>query len=465
MKKFKYQEIISSLEADVLSELTVGDLLPSEKELCERYEVSSITVKKALSLLVKENMVKRIPGKGTVFNASGVIEEDSSEPADKMVVLKVLTLNGWATADLLELLCNDFAERNSGVRFEFYRMGNMYFDECSLDNYDLILGNSWMIREYLTDLQYRNHLLPLDELPGVFIDKDILFDEAIKWSSVDEHLFCLPLSITPVVAMYNMDYPKFAEVPLRKCQTFESFCELMNELTMTGATTEDDCYPLLFPLQENRWPCFIKMQGGEIFDAQTQKCTLDLPETVKALEQVSSWLADGIISPTALSWKWAGEELFQKNKIACMYGSFKNVRDNIQRSTNNVEYQMLPTSSETKCSHLLIEGLLVTRRCESLDCVSQLLNYLQTSENQLKICRDADGFSAQKELAKFYLESLRGDIPTVMSLFDQAEYSEPVVSKPQILKWRKLSEMAPKLWMGADSIENVCREITTEING
>ncbi|MDQ0110623.1 GntR family transcriptional regulator [Paenibacillus harenae] len=50
--------------------LKVGDRIPTEKELMERFGVSKITVVNALSGLVNERIITRVPGKGTFVSVS-----------------------------------------------------------------------------------------------------------------------------------------------------------------------------------------------------------------------------------------------------------------------------------------------------------------------------------------------------------------------------------------------------------
>ncbi|TLS52461.1 LacI family transcriptional regulator [Paenibacillus antri] len=57
------QEYIRDLIAS--QELKIGDRIPTEKELMERFGVSKITVVNALSGLVNERIITRVPGKGT----------------------------------------------------------------------------------------------------------------------------------------------------------------------------------------------------------------------------------------------------------------------------------------------------------------------------------------------------------------------------------------------------------------
>ncbi|MCY0878436.1 MAG: GntR family transcriptional regulator [Firmicutes bacterium] len=59
-----YQQVAEQLRREILEEHYI-DRLPTEQELVNRFQVSLTTIKKALSLLVQEGRVIRIPGKGT----------------------------------------------------------------------------------------------------------------------------------------------------------------------------------------------------------------------------------------------------------------------------------------------------------------------------------------------------------------------------------------------------------------
>lgn len=54
--------LLSSIQS---GKWTEGDLLPSESELCEIYQVSKITIREAVGVLVREGILERLQGKGT----------------------------------------------------------------------------------------------------------------------------------------------------------------------------------------------------------------------------------------------------------------------------------------------------------------------------------------------------------------------------------------------------------------
>ncbi|TDL82899.1 GntR family transcriptional regulator [Peribacillus frigoritolerans] len=62
------------------NELNPGDMIPSEREYAEKYKISKMTVRQALTNLVKEGLLNREQGKGT-FICQKKIEHSSSELA------------------------------------------------------------------------------------------------------------------------------------------------------------------------------------------------------------------------------------------------------------------------------------------------------------------------------------------------------------------------------------------------
>jgi len=61
----KYSQLRDILLDLIYTELTYGQVIPSERELVERYGLSRMTVRQAISGLVSEGRLYRVPGKGT----------------------------------------------------------------------------------------------------------------------------------------------------------------------------------------------------------------------------------------------------------------------------------------------------------------------------------------------------------------------------------------------------------------
>lgn len=69
----KYQQLFKQIQKTIQNETyAAGDFLPSEYELMNQYQVSRDTVRKALSLLQEEGLIKKIRGQG-----SQVVKEET----------------------------------------------------------------------------------------------------------------------------------------------------------------------------------------------------------------------------------------------------------------------------------------------------------------------------------------------------------------------------------------------------
>jgi GntR family transcriptional regulator len=63
----KYVTIKALLQARWEREMLRGDRLPSEKELCEQFQVSRATVQQALALFEQEGLIRRDQGRGSFY--------------------------------------------------------------------------------------------------------------------------------------------------------------------------------------------------------------------------------------------------------------------------------------------------------------------------------------------------------------------------------------------------------------
>ncbi len=90
-----------------------GDLIPSERELSDQYELSSTTIRRALNDLVQENFLERKAGKGTFVRLKKVkrdlrkvigftknMQEMGLIPSTQVISKKVVAANAYARSRL-----------------------------------------------------------------------------------------------------------------------------------------------------------------------------------------------------------------------------------------------------------------------------------------------------------------------------------------------------------------------------
>jgi len=105
-----YYQLKEKLKKKILKgEFKEGDLLPSEREFSELYDISSTTIRRALNDLVHENFLERKAGKGT-FVRMGKVKRDLRKvlgftqnmkemglvPSTKVLHKKVASANAFA---------------------------------------------------------------------------------------------------------------------------------------------------------------------------------------------------------------------------------------------------------------------------------------------------------------------------------------------------------------------------------
>jgi GntR family transcriptional regulator len=78
IKTIMYQEVYNDLKAIITSKnLQEHDKLPTEFELCDNYNTSRITIRRALDELEKEGFIYKIRGKGTFVAPKQIVQNRS----------------------------------------------------------------------------------------------------------------------------------------------------------------------------------------------------------------------------------------------------------------------------------------------------------------------------------------------------------------------------------------------------
>lgn len=92
-----YQQIAESLRSSIAAN-HLGDRLPTENQLAQAFHVSVPTIKKALSVLVADELITRIPGKGTfvksmhttLAGSSTKVNVPDRETSDRPTIIGVI---------------------------------------------------------------------------------------------------------------------------------------------------------------------------------------------------------------------------------------------------------------------------------------------------------------------------------------------------------------------------------------
>ena len=82
-KTFLYKQIYDAILEDIVNgKYNYGDTLPFEKELCEKFSASIITVRRALEELQENKIITKVKGKGSIVTAK---IRSAGAPVDKNI--------------------------------------------------------------------------------------------------------------------------------------------------------------------------------------------------------------------------------------------------------------------------------------------------------------------------------------------------------------------------------------------
>jgi len=205
----------------VRGEYNEGDLIPSEREFSNNYELSSTTIRRALNDLVQENFLQRKAGKGTFVRRKKVkrdlrkvlgftqnMSEMGLTPTTKVLSQKIVAPNAFARE---RLRCE---ERDKVVRLERLRLADdvpmmletryIRTDLCPKIEKEELSSSLWSVFEGKYGLKPNRHsqgmtittvsghaasLLTLNDNSPVFMIKGVTYVQDNKPIECEESLY------------------------------------------------------------------------------------------------------------------------------------------------------------------------------------------------------------------------------------------------------------------------------------
>lgn len=258
--EFLYRELADILRNQIRSGLIrPGSLLMSESDMCAKYQVSRTSVRKALDVLLEEQLIVKIQGKGTIVSPDlGLDDEDGN------TLVVVTTYPSAYARKGLPIVIQRFQQRYPACKVKVLPVPyeeDAYFRD--MPQYetgpDLLL-----IGDHNFQLLPPHMICPLDDWMGeraTDIPRTLLGAFARN-----DRVYALPVTYSPIYLAYNKQ--RFAANDVSNPDgswTFEQFAAAAGKLTAAGdeANAAKNIYGFAANDQLNRWlPLFINKSSA-----------------------------------------------------------------------------------------------------------------------------------------------------------------------------------------------------------
>jgi DNA-binding transcriptional regulator YhcF (GntR family) len=461
-KEFKYITIANAICTDICKGLQLGDRLPTTKEICSLYDVSEITIKKALTFLAERGIVKRAPRRGTILCKK--IDTKSFLVKKNVTILNVLSIQDWKFAKAIQQIAEDYNKENPEIKLNFIEKHEANYRATVVKgNFDLILANTLTMREFITDEELKDKFQPIDKLKNFEVDPEKYFNNILKWCRNAEGLMALPLTFSTIMTFVNKQYPGLDVDGMAHDMTFDEFRDFLT--THQPELDAEFPYPFYIFYSWNRWPIVLKSFGGSLFSDDGKRCLLDSEETIEAL----SYLRE-IIFKRKLCFPFAmvqdarsingAYDLFRFQSFLCTWGSFAMTQ---KQYAKNVMITHLPYAKK-RTTHLQLACLLVGKNTENQNVISDFLNYTQLEKNQKFLCDSTEGFSCHKDIGTAFIEEKAKTIDGIGRFIESLEYAEPLHKNARFEDISFIQESLYPMWVGMQPIKETCIATAAAVN-
>ncbi|MGO4495504.1 extracellular solute-binding protein [Paenibacillus sp. 2RAB27] len=459
----RYDQFLQELRDEIVSgKIQPGEYILPENALSVKYQISRVSIRKALTELVEDGLIEKIAGKGNRVK----LPDQGHTP----VTLRLAWFSSSYEIDIIHRIVHAFEQKYRFVKVEINVLPEDRYTNSIIqmmeqkEGPDVFMMSDSHYREWLESGKTEHltgyvppHLNPQEtSYPQVF---DIFTHEG--------QMLAAPFIFSPVVICFNRSI--FRENGLSEETPLVDWNDLLrvakqctHDLNGDGIVEQ---YGFCFSSSINRWPVFLLQNGGEIMSADRSHCTMANEENIQALEFCTSLMYKDQVSPIySHGSNHLAESLFMKERVAMIMTTYYFMNEFRDYS---MEWDILPVPEQRKQATLLLGGgLAVNANSEHALMAERLVEFMTGVEAQSLLKTYGCTIPVLKSVAEDD-SLLHPDIhPQHYSRFlDVLPYARTLHSlNLQQKEITTLYEELNLLWACMESPEETCRRIEANFN-
>ncbi|MNH99175.1 Mannosyl-D-glycerate transport/metabolism system repressor MngR [compost metagenome] len=459
----RYDQFLQELRDEIVSGgIPPGEYILPENALSVKYEISRVSIRKALTELVEDGLIEKIAGKG---NRVKLPDQDHTP-----VTLRLAWFSSSYEIDIIRRIVDAFEHKHPFVKVEITLLPEDGYTNSVIHMMDQKQGPDVCM---ISDSHYREwldsgkteHLTGY--VPSHLNPEETSYPQVFDIFSREGKLLAAPFIFSPVVICFNRSI--FRENGLSEETPLVDWEDLLRVAKQCTRDLNGDGiveqYGFCFSSSSNRWPVFLFQNDGEIMAADRSHCTMANEENIQALEFCTSLMYKHQVSPIyAHGSSHLAESLFMKERVAMImttYYFMNEFRD------HSIEWDVLPVPQQRKQATLLLGGgLAVNANSEHTRLAERLVDFMTGVEAQTLLKTYGCTIPVLKSVAEDD-SLLHPDIhPQHYNRFlDVLPYARPLhslnLNQSEIVT---LYDELNLLWACMESPEETCRRIEDKFN-
>lgn len=309
----------------------------------------------------------------------------------------------------------------------------------------------------LTDRIKTSEKLEMDKFPEEIVG-------IYNWEGTKQ--YAMPKDIDTIAMWYNKTMFDEAGIPYPDdTWTWDTFADAVKKLT------KDDKSQYGFALRPSNdqagWNNIVYDMGGEVISADKKSSGFDKEGTIKALTFITDLMKEGYAPPYEAVAENTEEALFEAGKVAMIFQGSWTLAElcNNDYVKANGDLAVLPKDAESGRRVSIYNGLgwAASANTEKPEEAWKLIEYMGSKEAQQKQSDLGVVISAYEGTTDNWVKAYPDfNLQAYLDMMDDLvirPYSKSTVA------WNNMiNEKLIDAWNGSKSVEEVCAEITTEMN-